>query len=231
MTSTNTPAKPPRAWKKLHLPLLAATVPAVTGLVSIWLSQQSFTSEATVQWITNQRVNIQVAVQVAAAVLAGLQIYAVSTLVNLWTNAHVAAAAPGVEDPSGTGRRASLTVDKLKFRSAVVRSSMDFDLCWRSIAQLLAWWLLLKALAPLWAGAITPKIGTVVAQGSIEIPAYSRSTSGRWAMHCAPNLDCGTDFSFENGSLTLSEGTFNFLPWKSTFYYARAPLRPLSTGR
>ncbi|KLU93110.1 hypothetical protein MAPG_12049 [Magnaporthiopsis poae ATCC 64411] len=208
---------PPRAWKKLRLPLLAATVPAVVGVVSIWLTQQSFTSEATVQWITNQRVNIQVAVQVVAAALAGLQIYAVSTLINLWTNAHVAGptvAAPGLEDSSGTRRQAGLTVDKLKFRSAVVRSAMDFDLSSRSIAQLLAWWLLLKALAPLWAGTITPKIGTVVAQGSIEIPAYSRSTSGRWAMHCAPNYDCGSDFSFENGSLTLSEGTFNFNPWK-----------------
>ncbi|EJT74788.1 hypothetical protein GGTG_08626 [Gaeumannomyces tritici R3-111a-1] len=105
-------------------------------------------------------------------------------------------------------------VDRLKFRSAVARAAMDFDLSKHSIGQLLARWLLLKALAPLWAGTITPKIVTVVRNGTIEIPAYFRSTSARWAMHCAPNYCCGSDFSFENGSLTVSEGTFNFHPWK-----------------
>ncbi|TLD27049.1 hypothetical protein PspLS_04313 [Pyricularia sp. CBS 133598] len=214
MPFINTPTTPPRAWKRLLLPLLAAFVPAIIGAGAGWLTQQSFSQEGTVQWITIQRVNIQVAAQVAAAALGGLQVYAVSTLVNNWTNTRIAATASHAEDPSSTGPRAGITVDKLKFRSAVVRSTVDFDLSWHSIGQLLAWWLLLKALAPLWAGTITPKIVTAIRNGTIEIPAYSHSTSGRWAMNCAPGQNCGSDFSFERGSSTLKEGTFTFHPWK-----------------
>ncbi|EJT74787.1 hypothetical protein GGTG_08625 [Gaeumannomyces tritici R3-111a-1] len=69
MTSTEPPSTPPRAWRQLLCPLLAAPFPAIIGAV---------------------------VVQVVAAALSGLQGYAVGTSVNIRTNIRVAATDSGV---------------------------------------------------------------------------------------------------------------------------------------
>ncbi|KAL8405183.1 hypothetical protein RB594_009909 [Gaeumannomyces avenae] len=91
---TNDP-KTPHAWRRFILPLAAAMVPAGIGLTCLLTTQLRSYSEVKVEFLSNNRVNIQVAVQVAAAVLGGLQFYAVSSVLRFRTNARAFASDEG----------------------------------------------------------------------------------------------------------------------------------------
>lgn len=70
----------------------------------------------------NRRATIQIFVQVVSAILASLQIFALSSLVNHDTRLRI--------------RRRPMTLDALKFRKAIQLHSLDFDLPYRYIATL-----------------------------------------------------------------------------------------------
>ncbi|EJT75156.1 hypothetical protein GGTG_05093 [Gaeumannomyces tritici R3-111a-1] len=172
---TNDP-KTPHAWRRFILPLAAAMVPAGIGLTCLLTTQLRSYSEFKVEFLNNNRVNIQVAVQVAAAVLGGLQFYAVSSVLRFRTNARAFASDEGLAQ----GRRSGMTLDALKIRSAVVRGVMDFDLRWPVVLQILVWWLFLKSIAPMWAGTITPKLGQAQIPGVVNISNYDEASRSGW---------------------------------------------------
>ncbi|KAL8378170.1 hypothetical protein RB599_008109 [Gaeumannomyces hyphopodioides] len=196
----------PHAWRRFILPLAAAVVPAAIGLTCLLTTQLRSYSEAKVEFLNSNRVNIQVAVQVAAAVLSGLQFYAISSVLRFRTNARVFASDEGLAQ----GRRSGMTLDALKIRSAVVRGVMDFDLRWPVVLQILVWWLFLKSIAPLWAGTITPKLGEAQIPGAVNISNYDEESRGGWGTRCGPLDKC----SEEVQTFFSNFGSFNQLPWK-----------------
>ncbi|KAL8345859.1 hypothetical protein RB601_005767 [Gaeumannomyces tritici] len=202
---TNDP-KTPHAWRRFILPLAAAMVPAGIGLTRLLTTQLRSYSEFKVKFLNNNRVNIQVAVQVAAAVLGGLQFYAVSSVLRFRTNARTFASDEGLAQ----GRRSGMTLDALKIRSAVVRGVMDFDLRWPVVLQILVWWLFLKSIAPMWAGTITPKLGQAQIPGVVNISNYDEASRSGWGTRCGPLDKCSDEFI----PYFSKFGSFNQLPWK-----------------
>ncbi|KLU92622.1 hypothetical protein MAPG_11567 [Magnaporthiopsis poae ATCC 64411] len=199
--------KPHHAWRRFLLPLAAATVPAAIGLAFLLMIQFRSYGEDRIAFVNNNRVNIQVAVQVTAAALSGLQFYAVSSVLRFRTNARVFASDEGLAQ----GRVSGMTLDALKIRSAVVRGVLDFDLRWPVVCQILVWWLLLKSAAPLWAGTITPKLGGHQIPGVVAVPDYNEETRRNgWGTKCGPNDACSEEFQ----PWYSNDGSVNLLPWK-----------------
>lgn len=67
------PDKPPHVWRRFLLPLVAATILAASGLTFLLMIQFRSYGEDRIAFVNQNRVSIQVAVQVTAAALSGLQ--------------------------------------------------------------------------------------------------------------------------------------------------------------
>lgn len=86
---------------------------------------------------------------------------------------------------------------------SVVSFQSDFAAC-----------LLLKSIAPLWAGAITPKLGGHQIPGVVDVPDYDEeSREGGWGTECGPNDECSQGLH----PFCSNAGTVNLLPWKCKF--------------
>ena len=147
-----------------------------------------------------RRATIQIIVQVLSAILASLQLFALSTLIKHITSLSV-------------GRR-PMSLDTLKFRNAVQFYSLDIDLPFRHIVSLLALLIAVQFPSALWAGALTPILTNAKITGQYQVPQYTSASASFWNHICAPDSysDC-TSIGLQGPNIT-NEGTFTYRPWK-----------------
>jgi hypothetical protein len=193
-SSTN----PHFAWQSNpvdKLLLLCASI--LPLLASIYLLVRTVTDRRStgplLAFVSSNRATAQIVVSINSAILAGLNVYTATKLLNFATRIHL------------LGQ--SLTLAMLKFIEAVATrrlvSGVPVAMCTTSVVMVL----LFAIPNILWTGALTPILtnSTILEMGVLKIPQYSPSSNATWSNNQRVyNTQCTT--------VTNEEGIFSDCP-------------------
>lgn len=164
------PKAPFRANAVVFLGLLLTTL---VSCLLLGLTRFNWCSDGFPDNVRNtRRATIQFMSQILFTVLAGLQLFALSTLVR--------------HNSSPIIERRSMTLDTLNFRSAIQLKKPDSDLRFRYTVSLLVLLVAVQFLSALWAGALTPVSTNVEVIRQYQIPWYSRASASFWDYQMRP---------------------------------------------
>jgi hypothetical protein len=173
-------ADPYFAWKSDPLAKLVLLFTSLVPLLpSTYLLVYTLTDRRStgplLAFVSNNRTTTQIVVSTVSAILACLNVYTVTSLLNFATRIHLL--------------RRPLTLTMLKFIGAVATrrlvSALPAAMCTTSVTMVL----LFEIPNILWTGALTPILtnSTILETGVLKIPQHSSSSSATWSDN--PRLD------------------------------------------
>jgi len=154
-------------WPKyLAVPGLLLTTGITTLLVTSSRSHWAI-SDGFYNFVISNRASTQIAVQIFAALLAGIHTYALCTAINF--SARIALVRQGA------------TLDNLRLWDALSSARLDLTLGKGPFGLLICFYAITIGSAALWAGAITPVVdSTAPTTLGLSLPQFSNSTADIW---------------------------------------------------